>query len=137
MTNIAAAIGQEQLKKLPDFLADRRANARRFDTEIHNDIVSLPSVPKKCEHAYHQYTVRTDTREELLDYLHEQGVGAKIYYPKCIHQQPAYDTESYEYSCPIAERVAEEVVSIPVHPQLSEENISTIIDTVNAFDHGE
>jgi dTDP-4-amino-4,6-dideoxygalactose transaminase len=137
MTNIAAAIGQEQLKKLPDFLADRRANAQRFDTEIHSDIVSLPSVPKKCEHAYHQYTVRTDTRETFLDYLHEQGVGAKIYYPKCIHQQPAYDTESYEYSCPIAERVAEEVVSIPVHPQLSEENISTIIDTVNTFYHGD
>lgn len=136
MTNIAAAIGQEQLKKLPDFLADRRANARRFDTEIHDDIVSLPFVPDTCEHAYHQYTVRTDTRGEFLDYLHEKGVGAKIYYPKCIHQQPAYDAENYECSCPIAEQIANEVVSIPVHPQLSEEDISMIINTLNTFDYG-
>ncbi len=136
MTNIAAAIGQEQLKKLPEFLTDRRANAQRFDTEIDNDSVTLPSVPDTCEHAYHQYTVRTDKRAEFLEYLHEHGVGAKIYYPKCIHQQPAYDAESYEYSCPVAEQIADEVVSIPVHPQLSEEDISTIIDTVNAFDHG-
>lgn len=134
MTNIAAAIGEEQLKKLPEFLADRRANAQRFDTEIDNDSVTLPSVPEKREHAYHQYTIRTDTRDAFLEYLHEHGVGAKIYYPKCIHQQPAYDAEIYESDCPVAEQIADEVVSIPVHPQLSEEDLSMIIDTVNAFD---
>jgi len=134
MTNIAAAIGIEQLEKLPEFLVDRRQNAQRLTEGIDEDIVDLPMVPSDRTHAYHQYTIRTDTRDALLDHLHDHGVGAKIYYPKCIHQQPAYDSENYEYECPVAEQAAKEVLSLPVHPNLSDEEVESIIDTVNSFD---
>jgi dTDP-4-amino-4,6-dideoxygalactose transaminase len=133
MTNIAAAIGLEQLEKLPDFLAERRQNAQRFHEGIDEDIVELPSVPSDRTHAYHQYTVRTDARDELLEHLHNHDVGAEIYYPKCIHQQPAYDGQIYDYECPVAERAANKVVSLPVHPNLSDNDIETIIDAVNSF----
>jgi len=136
MTNIAAAIGLAQLEKLPEFLADRRQNAEQLTAGIDDNIVDLPSVPEDRTHAYHQYTVRTDARDALLEHLHEHEVGAKIYYPKCIHQQPAYDSDKYESECPVAEQAANEVLSLPVHPNLSDENIESIINAVNSFEAG-
>jgi dTDP-4-amino-4,6-dideoxygalactose transaminase len=131
MTSIAAAIGREQLQSLPEYLSERRANAERFMREIESKTVRTPIVPDDRTHAYHQYTLLTENREELLDYLHENGVGAKVYYPTCIHQQPAY--KEFGTTIPIAERVADKVVSIPVHPALSYEEVSQIIATVNEF----
>ena len=134
MTNIAAAIGKEQLEKLSGFLTSRRTNARQFNEKIHNESICLPSTPSNRTHAYHQYTIQTSSREALLDHLHDCGVGAKVYYPKCIHKQPAYDADIYEYDCPIAEQTASEVVSIPVHPNLTGRDLSTIIEAINSFD---
>lgn len=131
MTSIAAAIGSKQLQSLPDYLSKRRANAERFREEIETGTVRTPIVPTDRTHAYHQYTLLTEKRDELLDHLHEEEVGAKVYYPTCIHQQPAY--EGFDATVSIAERVADEVVSIPVHPVLSQEDISQIITAVNMF----
>lgn len=131
MTSIAAAIGREQLEKLPGYVHERRANAEQFFQEIDTPALRLPVIPEDRTHAFHQYTVLTEEREQLLDYLHEQGVGAKVYYPQCIHEQPAYD--SFECDAPVAERVAQEVLSLPVHPGLSDEDVTQIIKTINQF----
>ncbi|KAB7514661.1 aminotransferase class I/II-fold pyridoxal phosphate-dependent enzyme [Halosegnis rubeus] len=133
MTSIAAAIGNEQLRKLPEYLAQRRATAERFSDEIEVEGVRTPVIPDNQTHAYHQYTLLTDAREALIEHLHKNDVGAKVYYPTCIHQQPAYS--EFTPTVPVAEQVAEEVVSIPVHPGLSSEEISQIITAVNEFSH--
>ncbi|MDL0121105.1 DegT/DnrJ/EryC1/StrS family aminotransferase [Halobacterium salinarum] len=133
MTSIAAAIGQVQLEKLPDFLIKRRENARRFNDGIDDDIVELPTIPGNRTHAYHQYTIRAENRDELLEHLQNRGVGVKVYYPKCIHQQPAYNSEMEQKDFHVAERAANEVVSLPVHPRLSDQDIETIINAVNDF----
>lgn len=131
MTSIAAAIGNEQLQKLPDFLSQRRATAEQFSEEIETEKARTPVVPDGRAHAYHQYTLLTTEREELIEYLHENEIGAKVYYPTCIHQQPAYS--GFTPTVPVAEQVATEVVSIPVHPELSYEETSHIITTINEF----
>ncbi|SFQ00459.1 dTDP-4-amino-4,6-dideoxygalactose transaminase [Halolamina pelagica] len=131
MTSIAAAMGSEQLQSLPGYLSKRQANAKRFMEEIETDSVRTPIVPPDRTHAYHQYTLLTEERDEFLNHLHENEVGAKVYYPTCIHQQPAY--EEFDAIAPVAERVADEVVSIPVHPALSQEEVSQIVAAVNEF----
>lgn len=131
MTSIAAAIGSRQLEKLPDYVAERQSTARQFTEEIKTSAVRPPIVPDNRSHAFHQYTLLTDERDQLLEYLHDNEVGAKVYYPTCIHEQPAYSDSGA--TVPTAERVADEVVSIPVHPALSEQDVATIIQVVNGF----
>lgn len=135
MTSIAAAIGERQLEKLPEFLDARRQNAARFTNGIDTEAVGLPITPDGRRHAYHQYTIRTERRDQLIEHLHNKKIGASVYYPRCIHEQPAYDAPVYDYELPVAERAAEEVVSIPVHPELSDSDVSEIIDAVNQFEH--
>lgn len=131
MTSIAAAIGSSQLEKLPDYVAERQSTAKQFTEEIETSAVRPPIVPDNRSHAFHQYTLLTDKRDQLLEYLHDNEVGAKVYYPTCIHEQPAYSDS--DATVPTAERVADEVVSIPVHPALSEQDVATIIQVVNGF----
>jgi dTDP-4-amino-4,6-dideoxygalactose transaminase len=133
MTSIAAAIGKVQLDKLPRYIEQRRANGERFSSEIQNRLVRTPTVPNRRTHAYHQYTLLTENRDEFADFLRAEGVGAKVYYPKCIHQQPAY--ESYSPDVPVAEWISSRVISIPVHPELTEEEVTNIIDAVNRYNH--
>lgn len=131
MTSIAAAIGSSQIKKLPDYVAERQSTAKQFTEKIETSAVRTPVVPDDRSHAFHQYTLLTDEREQLVEHLQDNGVGAKIYYPTCIHEQPAYSHT--DATVPTAESVADEVVSIPVHPALSEQDEATISQAVNEF----
>jgi dTDP-4-amino-4,6-dideoxygalactose transaminase len=93
-------------------------------------------VPEERRHVFHQYTVRVPDgrRDALAQHLKAHGIGFGIYYPVPIHQQ-AYYTEvlGYAVSLPEAERASEEVLSLPVHPALSEEDLATIVAAVNTF----
>jgi len=132
MTSIAAAIGRAQLAKLPDNVADRRSNAAQI-TEAVRDAPSLaaPTEPAGRRHAYHQYTIRCEDREAFRAHLDERGVATSVYYPRPIHRQPAYADVSAD--APEAERAADEVVSLPVHQGLSQDDINQIIDSINTY----
>ena len=132
MTNIAAAIGREQLEKLPAFIEARRAHAARFSDALVDTPVETPHEPDGRKHSYHQYTVRADTRDDLNDYLADNGVGAAVYYPLCIHNQPAYD----DVGChaPVAEQAATSVLSLPVHPGLSGSDVDHIIEVMQNYE---
>ncbi|MDB2269877.1 DegT/DnrJ/EryC1/StrS family aminotransferase [Halorubrum ezzemoulense] len=131
MTNIAAAIGREQLEKLPDYIAARRANAAKLTAGLTDTPVVTPTTPPDREHAYHQYTVRAPDRDDLDAYLEENGVGASVYYPRCIHTQPAYD----DVTCTArhAEIAAQTVLSLPVHPALTDSDIDHIIEVIQNY----
>jgi len=124
MTNVAAAIGEIQLGKLPEFNETRRANARRLTERLEGLPVELPVEPPGRRHVYNQFTIRTQRRDELREYLSEQGIDSAIYYPEPIHRQPAYDHVST--NAPVAERTAREVLSLPVHPGLSEADVDAV-----------
>lgn len=132
MTSVCAAIGQVQLDRLPSFNIARRGNAAYLTDRLAGTGVETPTEPLGVHPAYHQYTVRTDERDALSSHLAECGVDSGVYYPTPIHQQPAY--ADVEASAPVAERAAERVLSLPVHPQLSLEDLLTIVRAVERFD---
>ncbi len=134
MTDLCAAIGNEQIKKLAGFNEKRRANAAYLSAHLKG--VVTPYEPEDCKHVYHQYTVRVPggKRDALRAYLLEHGVGSEVYYPVPIHKQSFYMSEfGYNQSLPETEQAALEVLSLPVHPGLSPEDLETVVKHVNDF----
>ncbi|AQL44918.1 aminotransferase DegT (plasmid) [Halorientalis sp. IM1011] len=133
MTNLAAAIGLVQLEKLPQFNRARRANAAELTDMLEDTSVIPPVEPVERRHVYHQYTIRTQRRERLQDALSAAGVDTGVYYPTPIHEQPAY--EGVDASAPVASRAAEEVLSLPIHPETTEADRRTIARTIREVSH--
>ena len=130
MTDLAAAIGLAQLPKLPGYNERRRAIAARYDAELRG--VITPQVPPGVTHVYHQYTIRVRERDAFAERLKERGVGSAIYYPIPVHRQKpfvalGFGTERY----PVTERLTAQVLSIPVHPSLTDDEVATVIGAVN------
>ena len=128
LTNVAAAIGRDQLSRLPDWVKTRRANASALTDGLADvDGVETPTVPDGRTHAFHQYTIRTPHREALQAGLAERDVGYGVYYPLPIPDQPAYDRD---VDVPEARRASREVLSLPVHPQLDGDDVETVVSAV-------
>lgn len=128
MTSMAGALGQAQLDRLPTFTQRRRENAARLNEGLAEANVETPVEPDGMQHVYHQYTIRTTDRESLQQRLDTHDIGYGVYYPTCIHEQPAYD--ALEHTAPVAEQAAEEVLSLPVHPGVSEADIERMIEVI-------
>lgn len=137
MTNIEAAIGLEQLRKLPRMTEKRIRNARMLTKGLSGlDWLQVPYVDKKARPVWHQYTVKVAAgmRDGLVEHLNNNGVGARVYYPRPSYMQPAYENFGYkEGICPVAESMAKQVVSLPVHPALKKDDIGTIVETVRKY----
>jgi len=134
MTDLQAAIGNEQLKKLDGFNRKRQENARFLTGCLKG--VKTPFVPEGCEHVFHQYTVRVEAskRDALRKHLQERGVGSEIYYPVPVHKQNYYVKDlGYDVTFPEAEKASLEVLSLPIHPALSQTDLETIGAAVNEF----
>jgi dTDP-4-amino-4,6-dideoxygalactose transaminase len=132
MTDLHAAIALAQLDRLDELAARRQANAAYFSSNITS--VSTPQVREGCSHAWHQYTVRVDggrDRDQALQTLHAAGVGAGIYYPVPVHQQDYIQEIVGQLRLPVAEQAAAEVVSLPVHPALNDQDLGAIVEAVN------
>lgn len=129
MMDIAAAIGIEQLKKLPAFNQKRRENASYLNRKLQE--TSGIVLPPEENHVFHQYTIRiTDgKRAEIKEFLEKQGVATAIFYPLPIHRQEAYP-EYHSFAFPIAEKACREVLSLPVHPTLTIEDLNLISTTL-------
>lgn len=137
MTDIAAAIGLEQLKRIDDFNKKRMKHASLLTEGLKNiPGIIIPNVKKNNKHVFHQYTIRVTkdfghTRNELGQYLTMKGIGNGIYYPKPLHVYPHFRALGFKKGdFPVAERIANEVLSLPVNPQLTDENINTIIKAI-------
>lgn len=132
MTDIAAAIGRAQLGRLQAVTAKRRANAAYLSGAITS--VPTPVEAPDCVHVWHQYTVRLDRgrdRAEAIGRLGAAGVGTAIFYPLGVHQLDHVRAVVGEQRLPATEQAAREVVSIPVHPRLSQDDLGFIADEVN------
>lgn len=132
MTDIQAAIGLVQLKRLPEFTEKRRRNAEYYNAKIES--VITPTVKEGYRHVWHQYTVRINhgrDRDAAVEQLTAAGIGTGIYYPIPAHHQPHVKAVVGEVSLPVSERLAKEVISLPVHPELTDEDLNTIVTEVN------
>jgi len=132
MTEIAAAMGRAQFRRLDELNERRRRNADFLSQRLKG--VITPVEREGYRHVYHQYTVRVPQRRDaLLEHLRERGIGTRIYYPTPIHQQPVYRKLGYEDDLPIAQRLAAEVLSLPVHPSLTADELERIVESVSGF----
>jgi perosamine synthetase len=136
MTDISAAIGLAQLKKV-DYYNERRIENAELLNEKLRGIKGLvtPITKPECKHVFHQYTVRITEafgmqRDEVARKLNEAGIGTGIYYPLPVYMQPFYRRLGYNGSCPITEQISREVLSLPVHPSVGREDIGHIADTI-------
>lgn len=132
MTDLHAAIGRVQLTKVDAWTETRRANAAYLDANLSG--VGVPVVAEGAVHVYHQYTVRvTDDRDGFVAALkNEHNVGAGVYYPIPNHRLPSLAQHAPGLDLPETERAASQVVSLPVHPSLSQNDLERIAVAVNA-----
>ena len=127
MTDIHAAIGRVQLAKLAGWTEQRRHNAEFLDQNLSG--VVTPPVREGARHVYHQYTVRVPgDRDSFVSALAERGVGSGVYYPVPVHRLPTF---SLELDLPVTEEAAAQVVSLPVHPALGDDDLKQIAQVVN------
>jgi UDP-2-acetamido-2-deoxy-ribo-hexuluronate aminotransferase len=121
------------LAKLPHFAAEVEARSRigaRY-TELLHDVCNTPTVRPGNIHVYAQYTIRVPDREALGTKLKAQGIPTAVYYPKCLHEQPVFANLGYKMGdFPEAERASREVISLPMHPFLTEEDQNLIVEAV-------
>ncbi|HEY8457158.1 MAG TPA: DegT/DnrJ/EryC1/StrS family aminotransferase [Actinopolymorphaceae bacterium] len=131
MTDIAAAIGRAQLVRLPEWTARRQANAATLDAILaETKRVTTPRVASGAVHAFHQYTIRVvdpaDGRDLVRSRLKDAGIHTNVYYPTPVHRLPAYIQAYGDVRLPATERACAEVVSLPVHPALSDADIARV-----------
>ena len=137
LTDLQAAIAVEQLKKASRFTSMRQMNADKLSRGLVGiKGITLPSLKEGRSHVYHQYTIRVGrdfaiSRDEFVKSVQNKGVGAGVYYPKPLHSYPHIKKLGYKMGdYPVAEKAADEVVSLPVHPHLSNNDINTIINVI-------
>jgi dTDP-4-amino-4,6-dideoxygalactose transaminase len=135
MTNMAGAMGRTQLTHLDSWNKSRRDHAALYTAAFASLPWLVPPVePPGYVHVYNQYTVRVpQDREKFLTHLSDHRIGRRVYYPHLVPQSRAYQQLGFRGTYPVAERLTTEVVSLPVHPALSSEDVSRILDVVARF----
>jgi dTDP-4-amino-4,6-dideoxygalactose transaminase len=135
LDELQAAILRVKLKYLDDENARRREIARMYGERLAAPSLRRPVCLSEAESVYHQYVVRCDERDRLRDYLREQGVGALIHYPVPVHLQPAYQSRApvHRGVLPETELAARQVLSLPMHPHLSQEQVERVCEAINGW----
>jgi len=137
LDSIQAAVLEVKLKHLDDYCMNRQKAANFYDTVFaNNDKLITPTRSKQSKHVFHQYTLKLNgvNRTELQKYLAEKSIPAMIYYPVPLHLQKAYQDVRYKAGdFPVAEKLSECVLSLPMHTELSEEQLVYITSNVLEF----
>jgi len=130
MTDIHAAIGRVQLRKVLGWTAQRQANAAYFSREL--DGVVTPTTDPRAEHVFHQYVVRVPSdRDGFAAALRSEfGIGTGVYYPTPVHRLPSF---AHDLDLPETERAASEVLALPVYPTLTLSQLDRVVEAVNTL----
>nr|WP_299239820.1 DegT/DnrJ/EryC1/StrS family aminotransferase [uncultured Halomonas sp.] len=131
LDEMQAAFLRVKLHNLDVEIAQRQRLASIYLSSIDNRLIDLPLVSDMHAHVFHLFVVRCSRREAFIDHLQESGIGTMVHYPLPPHKQLAYRELEAHY--PICERLANEIVSIPLYPGLADEQQTSIIDTINTF----
>ena len=143
MDTIQAAVLEVKLKRVEAGNARRRELAALYDREFReaglagnstSAGVVLPWVDPRAEHVFHQYVIRAPRRDELRAFLTSEGIGSEIYYPLPLHLQESLAFLGYRRgNFPESEHASEEVLALPIYPELREDEVETVVDTVRRF----
>ncbi len=132
---LQAAVLLAKLPHLEQWSAARRRNATYYDAAFAGlSEVKTPPVDPQNVSIYNQYTLRVERRDELQSHLKSGGIGHSVYYPLPLHLQPCFAYLGYrEGACPESERAANEVVSLPIYPELTEGQLDEVVGAVRGF----
>jgi dTDP-4-amino-4,6-dideoxygalactose transaminase len=131
LDTIQAAILGVKLPHLDAWNASRRRNAAHYDRLLGDLPVVAPPLASNVEHVYHLYVIRVQNRAELQQHLQEAGVATGIHYPTPIHLQPAFQDLGYQRGdFPIAEAYADQILSLPMFPELQEDQIAYVAEII-------
>ena len=139
MDSLQAAILNVKLPHLQAWTELRRQHAAHYDALLANTPnLTCPPVRKGCEHAYHLYVIRTDDRKALRAHLKAEGIPTLVNYPKALPYYPAYARLGHRpEDFPVAHRHAQEILSLPLYPELPVENLKRVADSVIRFQNGD
>jgi len=131
LEGLQAAVLRVKLRRLGEWTEARREHASLYDRLLRDGDVKTPAVAPDGEHVYHIYGIRLSRRDEMLARLDEQGIQASVHYPVAVHLQPGYGALGYRKGdFPVAEALAREELSLPMYPELTEEQIRTVARAV-------
>jgi len=137
LDTLQAAILQVKFDAFKNYEVEDINKAAALYTEKLKDVVKTPVIPERYYSSWAQYTIQLKDREQrdgLQAYLKEQGIPSMVYYPTPMHRQTAYKELGYgEGSCPVAERLCDTVLSLPIHPYITENEIKTVCEIINAY----
>lgn len=134
MPAMNAAMGIAQLDRLPQFTEARRKNAQMLNDLLGNvKHLRIPEENQSALHVYNQYTVLAENRDGLQKHLASGNIGANIYYPQPLHSLSTFNEKA---DCPVTDRVTKEVLSLPVHPALAENDVHAVAEAVKNFYRG-
>jgi dTDP-4-amino-4,6-dideoxygalactose transaminase len=128
---IQAAIGKVMLSKLKKGNESRRKIAKFYNKNL-TDKVIKPIEESWATHVYHMYTIRTQKRDELKEFLAEQGIGTGIHYPVPIHKQPVFSRHN-RLRLPFTEEVSKTTLSLPMFPSMNQNQVNYVVNAVNRF----
>jgi dTDP-4-amino-4,6-dideoxygalactose transaminase len=132
MDGIQGAVLRVKLRHLDAWTEQRRQVAAWYADALDPESVRLPAARQGCRHVYHVYVVRTDDRDKLRDVLGRQEIQTGIHYPIPVHLQPAHADLGYHAGdFPVAEQVAREVLSLPIYPEMTREQVRTVAAAVS------
>jgi len=134
LDGIQGAVLNVKLKYLDDWNERRRQNAALYDSLFAGSLVGMPTVDSGNVSIYHQYTVTVPERDELQKYLADNDIGSAVFYPKPLHLQDCLEGLGYkEGDMPVTEKLCNEVLSLPVYPELSRDEIEYVAGMVLKF----
>jgi dTDP-4-amino-4,6-dideoxygalactose transaminase len=134
LDTLQAAVLRVKLGRLDEWNQARRRNAQLYNEFLANTAVVTPVEASYAQHVYHLYVVRVQDRDGLQEHLKSRGVSTGIHYPIPVHLQEAYRYLGYQKGdFPITERYAEEILSLPMYPELTEEQIQYVVQAINDF----
>jgi dTDP-4-amino-4,6-dideoxygalactose transaminase len=131
LDTLQAAVLEVKLRRLEDWNAARRYNAELYRQHLANLPVELPTEADDVRSVYHLFVIRTAARDAVLAHLRSRGIGAGVHYPIPLHLQPAYSHLGYRVGdLPAAEAAASEVLSLPMYPELTEEQVVQVAEAL-------
>ena len=134
LDEMQAGLLRVRLGHLPELAEEKKNICERYLRELHNDKIILPKIRDGATHIWHQFVIRTDLRDELIQYLDERGIGTIIHYPIPPHLSEAYQYLGFgEGTFPITEEYAQTVLSIPLYNGMTKEEQDVVIKAINEF----
>jgi len=133
MDGIQAAVLNVKLKYIDQWNKARQDKASKYRESLQNSLIRLPSEPSHGEHVYHLFVVRTNKRDALKRFLNEKGVQTAIHYPSALPFLEPYKDSNVREDFPVASKAQDEILSLPMYPELPDEHIDYVCEMINQF----